>query len=400
MAETKPKTQRTTEVKRFIGYIKGKEKGPTLIFFGGIHGNEMAGVKALESVFKTLQEPLKTKGSIIGIRGNIPAQLKGKRFLDNDLNRLWTTGNIDHIKAKEKSERSIEEQELMEIYHLIFELLSTQSPPFYFIDFHTTSSKTLPFITINDALLNRAFSRLFPVPVILGIEEYLEGPLLSHMNEKGYVSLGFESGQHIDSESVENNISFFWLTLVFAGALKKEELPEFEHHYRQLQNSAKHDENFYEVIYRRVIKTGDSFIMHNGFKSFEKVTRGTPLARHNEIEIKVKKDTILFMPLYQEQGEEGFFLIRYIPKWAMILSVFLRKIKFDSFLALLPGISWSDKKKESLSINIKVARFFTKPFFHLLGYRNIVQDKNRFLMKNRERTAKNEMYVNEWWFRP
>jgi hypothetical protein len=105
------------------------------------------------------------------------------------------------------------------------------------------------------------------------------------------------------------------------------------------------------------------------------------------------------MPLYQEQGEEGFFLIRKTPSWALILSGFLRRTNFGALLHILPGVSWANKQKQSLLVNTKVAHFFTKPFFHLLGYRNRVLDKTHFAMNNRELTAKNEMYRNTWWYR-
>lgn len=399
MIETIPES-RMTSVERFIGHIEGHKKGPTIFFFGGIHGNEMAGVKALRHVFEKLHsKSFDVSGSLIGIRGNIPAQLKKKRFLEHDLNRLWTTPKIKEIKSKLEIERSSEETEQLKIYQLIFKLLDTQQPPFYFIDFHTTSSNTLPFITINDARINRKFSRLFPVPIILGIEEYLEGPLLSHMNEKGYVSLGFESGQHTELNSVKSSIAFMWLVMVYAGVLVKEDVSDFQMHYRQLQKSAKDNTNFYEVIYRHALKNDSNFKMTPGFKNFQKIKKGTPLGIQNGQEIKSEKDTILFMPLYQEQGEEGFFLIRNIPKWALKLSTFLRKIRFDALLVFLPGISWNDKNKKSLLVNITVARFFAKSFFHLLGYRNRTMDKTHILMHNRERSAKTKMYKNEWWYK-
>ena len=34
---------------RIIGHIKGRQPGPTLVFFGGIHGNEPSGIFALYS---------------------------------------------------------------------------------------------------------------------------------------------------------------------------------------------------------------------------------------------------------------------------------------------------------------------------------------------------------------
>lgn len=77
------------------------------------------------------------------------------------------------------------------MFTLLEDIINSNFGPFYFIDFHTTLSKTLPFITINDVVIDRKFSKFFLVPIALGIEEYLNGPLLSYINELGYVSLGF-----------------------------------------------------------------------------------------------------------------------------------------------------------------------------------------------------------------
>ncbi|WP_299533597.1 succinylglutamate desuccinylase/aspartoacylase family protein [Ulvibacterium sp.] len=394
------KPEHKTQVKRIIGHIEGKEKGPTLLFFGGIHGNEHSGVLALEHVFQKLIEgSYPIKGNLFGIRGNIPALLEEKRYIEKDLNRMWIKSKILEIQQKPKSERTIEEKELLKVLAIVSDILTTKEAPFYFVDLHTTSSKTLPFITINDALINRKFSRLFPVPIILGIEEYLEGPLLSYINEKGYVSLGFESGQHNELEAIKNSISFLWLSLVFSGALDKQAAPDFKEHFRQLQKSAQNNTDFYEVIHRHAIRREDGFHMQQGFRSFEEVSKGTLLAKEGERELRAIKDAIIFMPLYQEQGEEGFFLIRRIPKWALAWSAFLRKIRVQAFLSYLPGISWKDEQKQVLLVDLSVAKFLTKPFFHLLGYRNRRLDKNRILMQNRERTAKNEIYRNEWWYK-
>lgn len=384
---------------RFIGRLEGKEKGPTLIFFGGIHGNEPAGVQALEEVFRQLRHsahPL--KGSVYGIRGNIPALFKKVRYLDQDLNRLWSTPSITQVEKKAHGELRSEERELLEIKQTLAVLLKVSTPPFYFIDFHTTSSKTPPFITINDALINRKFSKQFPVPIILGIEEYLEGPLLSRMNQLGYVSLGFESGQHHALAAVKNSMSFFWLTLVFAGVLEKGDVPDFEWQYRRLQTAASGHDRFYEVVYRHALRPADEFRMFEGFRSFQKIARGTVLAIQNKEEIRAEIDSMLFMPLYQSQGADGFFLIRRTPQWALRLSTWFRKSRSDNLLTLLPGISWQNARKESLLVNRSIARFFTKSFFHLLGYRNREISKNQWLMHNRERTAKNVMYRREPWY--
>ncbi|WP_297795292.1 succinylglutamate desuccinylase/aspartoacylase family protein [uncultured Eudoraea sp.] len=400
MTEQHTQLIKDTETTRIIGHISGKEPGPTLILFGGIHGNEPSGVEALEKVFSDLKaDTPELTGTIVGIKGNIPALLKKKRFLEHDLNRIWTLPGIDKIKNKSESERSVEENELSALHQLISDIFAKHPPPYYFIDFHTTSSPTLPFITINDALINREFASLFPVPVILGIEEYLEGPLLSYINGKGYVSLGFESGQHFTQEAVTNTISFIWLAMIYSGVLDKDMVPDYKKHLDQLRSSANGNRIFYEVIHRHRITNADNFQMHPGFRSFDDLQKGTAMATHNGKEIKALKDTIVFMPLYQVQGEEGFFLIRKIPSWILSFSAFLRRIKFDSFLVLLPGISWSNHSREKLMVNLKVARFFNKPFFHLLGYRNRMVDETHLTLINREQASKNGMYKDAFWYK-
>ena len=400
MTQIQAKSIKKLKSTRIIGYVSSEETGPTVVYFAGIHGNEPSGVEALDQVFKQLKtSELQVTGSVFGIKGNLPALLEKKRFLEHDLNRIWTRSGIDKIEQKSKPERSVEENELSELHQLISDIFATHAPPYYFIDFHTTSSPTLPFITINDALINRKFARLFPVPIILGIEEYLEGPLLNYINEKGYVSLGFESGQHFTEEAVKNSISFIWLAMIYCGVLTKEQVPDYKKYHDQLNLAAKGNNIFYEIIHRRRITKSDDFKMLPGFRSFEKLEKGITMANHNGEQITAYKDTIVFMPLYQAQGEEGFFLIRKIPGWILSFSAFLRKIKFDSFLALLPGVSWSNGTRDKLMVNLKVAMFFNKPFFHLLGYRNRMVDETHLILNNRERTAKNEMYKDAFWYK-
>ncbi|MCK0144050.1 succinylglutamate desuccinylase/aspartoacylase family protein [Arenibacter sp. F26102] len=384
---------------RIIGQLNGSNNGPTLVFFGGIHGNEPSGEMAIHEVFLRIEEEeIPINGSIYGIRGNIEALLAGNRFMDCDLNRLWTDEKIEIIKGKAKNELLNEDKELLSIHQVLSDILKTESGPYYFIDFHTTSSKTLPFITINDALINRKFSKLFPVPIVLGIEEYLEGPLLSYINEQGYLSVGFESGQHTARESVDNSIAFMWLALVYSDALKRLDVKGFEEYYLQLQNSAMKNGSFYEIIYRHPIGSKDQFSMLPGFKSFDIVNKGKVLAEHNKRAVLALQKSSIFMPLYQSQGEDGFFLIRRIPKLALWLSAVLRKIRIPALLPILPGVSWADKKKGTLLVNERTARFLAKPLFHLLGYRNRQINKNEILMSSREATAKNKMYSGTWWY--
>ncbi|QBA65355.1 aspartoacylase [Muriicola soli] len=392
-------TPRDTRMKRIIGHVKGKEPGPVLVFFGGVHGNEPSGIQALEHVFKELnRDPLPVKGNIYGIAGNIPALLQKKRYLDRDLNRIWLKEEIREMEEGTPKNVTSEDQQMLAILEVIRDLLTAHQEPFYFIDFHTTSSKTLPFITINDAMINRKFARQFPVPIILGIEEYLEGPVLNYINEYGYVAVGFESGQHASEEAKINSIAFFWLCLVNSGALAGESLKQYKNCLQQLKQSAANNRSFYEITERYAIEPQDSYTMEPGFESFELVPKGTTLASHNGKTVATTKKGILFMPLYQKQGAEGFFMIKRIPKWILGISSLLRKVKADYLLASLPGVSWKDKSKSQLIVNLRVARYYSKAIFHLLGYRNRTLDSEHLLIKNREKVARNELYKDAPWF--
>lgn len=382
------------QVNRMIGKVNGTRPGPSVIFFGGIHGNENSGVMALKKVFETL-EPEDICGSVYGISGNLKALEKYQRYLDQDLNRMWTVENIEKIKSKK--ELSSEENELLKILNIVEFIISYNKPPFYFIDLHSTSSKTLPFITINDALINRNFSKQFPVPIVLGIEEYLTGPLLSYINQLGYVSLGFESGQHDDISAINNSVAFINLTLQYSGALKTRS-SKMKNYYDELKFQSANLNDIFEIIYLYRIHEGEGFKMNNGFKSFQSIHSGKQLATTNTKIVKAPYSGRIFMPLYQTQGAEGFFIIRAIPPFFLNLSKWFRRFKLDQLLVVLPGVSWADKKKGVLQVNLAIARFFAKSLFHLLGYRHRQVTRKHLLLFNRERVAKTAMYKKEPWY--
>jgi len=389
--------QKTISIERVIRKIQGDEEGPTIIFFSGIHGNETAGVFALNEVLNLLNSnKINIRGTIYAISGNLKALELCQRYIENDLNRLWTKPNIEALKNKNNF--NIEEQEQIELYHLLQNILNTNKPPFYFIDLHTTSGKTLPFITINDALINRKFSKLFPVPIVLGIEEYLNGPLLSYINEKGYLSLGFESGQHYELAAIKNSISFVNLTLVFSGVIKKEDI-DFNLHFNRLKIASKNKTHFFEIIYLHKIKAKETFKMQQGFNNFQSINKKTVLAMSDNTVVKSKYKAKIFMPLYQAKGSEGFFIIKNIKPFFLKLSALLRRVKADNLFILFPGVSWENKEKKVLQVNLKTAKFLVKPLFHLLGYRNKQIDKTHLKLYNRERVAKVAMYKNELWYK-
>ncbi|MBT8259950.1 MAG: aspartoacylase [Flavobacteriaceae bacterium] len=389
--------QKTITVDRIIKKIEGYSKGPVVVFFSGIHGNETAGVFALYSVLNKIN-PEDVNGTIYGLTGNIKALKENHRYLKQDLNRIWTVENLEVLESKTKL--NPEEEEQVKLFSIIKDIISSYVGPFYFMDLHTTSSRTLPFITINDSIINRKFSQLFPVPIVLGIEEYLNGPLLSYINTLGYVSLGFESGQHEDEHAITCAIAFIYLVLGYINAIPQEKIRDFEVYYNLLKLESLNITDVYEVVHLHSIINGEKFKMYPNFNSFQNVKKGTALAVSNGEELVAERDSVVFMPLYQKRGKDGYFLIRKIKPFFLNLSSVLRRIKADSLLAILPGVSWDTKEKNALVVNLKVAKYLAKPMFHLLGYRNKRLDKTHLKIYNRERISKRKIYRKEkWWFK-
>jgi predicted deacylase len=382
---------------RLIGYMQGEVSGPSVLFFAGIHGNEPAGVIALQKIMAELQSiNSEIKGNIYAILGNLNALNAGRRYLDEDLNRIWTNQRIEQLDKKPKL--LDEENEMKDLLNLIQNILQDAKGPVYFIDFHTTSSKSYPFIAINDALINRKFAMQYPVPIVLGIEEYLDGPMLSYINQKGYVAIGFEAGQHQDEKSVKHTEAFIYLTLNFTGSIKKKKFPALPQYFNDLKKSSGDLHKVFEIVYLHKIGEWDRFKMHVGFESFQVIRKGMELAIHNNQIVKSPFSGRIFMPLYQSQGSDGFFIIHSIPLFVLKLSGFLRKLKIDNLLTIFPGVSWEEKDKMVLKVDLKTARFLAKPFFHLLGYRVRVQEGDFLRLSNRERVARKKMYRKEKWY--
>ena len=227
----------------------------------------------------------------------------------------------------------------------------------------------------------------------------MNGPLLSYINTLGYVSLGFESGQHDDKSAISNAVAFVHLALYRSNVLKAENEEEVQPFYRQLKRFAHNLNDTFEITYLHRIRNGEEFTMRPDFESFQKITKNTFLAVSDGDEIRSEYNARIFMPLYQEKGREGFFIIRKIEPFFLKLSSALRKLKADGLLVLLPGVSWYNNKKGALLVDLKVARFLAKPIFHLLGYRNKQIDETHIRLYNRERVSKLDSYKKLKWYK-
>ena len=101
--------------RHLIGAIRGCDAGPTLIFLGGIHGNEPAGVLACKRAISLLKQKRSAlRGEVVFLAGNTRALIKGSRYVDADLNRQWASDRLPAIESRRSSaSESLEKQELL-----------------------------------------------------------------------------------------------------------------------------------------------------------------------------------------------------------------------------------------------------------------------------------------------
>jgi len=355
----------------------------TLVFIGGIHGNEPAGIRGLQNVIDYMQQhELSLLCNFYALAGNLNAIKKNIRYETTDLNRLWTHENIQKITSQTSFD-SQEEKEQAELYDCIQDILNTHTGTLIFMDLHTTSSETIPFITISDSLKNRRFVSNFKLPIILGIEEYLDGPLLTYINEFGYIALGFEAGQHEDPQAVANCERFIWQALKTSGALPQEAIKNLKLDQKTVsKHEAEH--NFYEISDRYQLQQDEDFAMQPGFKNFDSIEKHQQLATSNEVAIKATVSGKIFMPLYQAQGDDGFFIITRISMFWLKLSSIFRKLHLHHILRILPGVRKDVTNTNALFVNPKIAAFLTTKIFHLFGYRKKVLKADKWYFIKRD----------------
>ncbi len=370
--------------RHLIASIRGFKPGPTLLIVGSIHGNEPAGTIAAHRVLNALRARTASLcGEVILLAGNTRALGRGVRYIDADLNRHWTPDHIAAVKSATIPASAVSETlELRELFAELGWAFERARGEICFVDLHTTSAHGVPFATVGDTLRNRRFALNFPVTIVLGLEEQLDGTLLEHMNNLGAVTMGLEAGQHPDESSVDNHEAVIWLAAVAAGNLRREEVPEFDR-YRSLLEQASGGARIVEVRHRQAIKPADEFRMEPGFENFQPVHRGEILAVDRHGPIAAVETGIILMPLYQALGDDGFFLGRKVKPFWLKLSALLRQMRVGDYVHLLPGVRRDREHPSTLTVNTRIARILPLQVFHLLGFRKRRWSGNHLIVSKR-----------------
>lgn len=375
---------------RVIGRIGSSDDGPTLVCLGGVHGNEPAGHLGLERVVATLRaNGTRLDGEFLALVGNRHAVASGVRFLEEDLNRSWSNARLAELRTGVPP-ASIEEGEILELASEIEQAMSRATGQVWLLDLHTTSGFGPPFGVLDDTLENREFASMFEIPFVVGLEEELDGTVLSHYVTRGVRTFGLESGQHIEVDAVERAEAAIWIALVGVGLIEPSAVPDFTEAKRRLAAGTAGLPSVVEIRYRHGIRSGDGFVMDPGFISFQRIKVGQRLAHDHGGPILAAEGGRLLMPLYQKQGNDGFFVVRRVSRFWMWLSSVLRRSRAERFVHWLPGVRRVPVGLDSFVVDRRVARWFALELLHLLGFRRHGRSGQYLVVSRRPDAARQE----------
>lgn len=292
-------------IPRIIGKYTSNQEGPLLFVTAGIHGNEPSGIKALEKVFKQLEKTKpQIKGCLVGVSGNQKALNQNKRYIDEDLNRVWTKENVEQKKSE-----THEQQEMWEIIDVLKQFPEEDFSKRYFLDCHTTSSSSLPYVSVQVVNDNDSWAHNFPTYIVRGFSDIITGDIDHYLSRTGMTGFVFEAGQHEDKASTENHEGVIWLALKEACGLDLEKIETYPDCVNNFAEKNAPEQKTFELKYRHGLKDSDTFEMEPGYKNFQEIKKGELLAKQNGEPVKSEWNARIFMPLYQAQGNDGFFVI-------------------------------------------------------------------------------------------
>lgn len=297
---------------RIVGQYDEGRPGPLLLVCGALHGNEVAGIKAIERLVHLLKlEAINNKrfrfyGRFVGFVGNLEAFRIGSRYIDTDLNRIWEETNLPD---------SVEKNEMNQIKALVAaEIANHQTrKDLYLLDLHTTSSPRGIFIVPSHGHKSVSLAMHLHCPVITNVIDELRGSMIAYFGNHegefaGITSLAFEAGQHDKSLSVTMSVAAIINCMRTIGCVDAAEVEG--KHDDLLEAYAEGLPGRCKIVYKHSIQEGSKFEMLPGFEGFQKIEKGQVLAYDDGQPIMAPMTGRILMPLYQKLGKEGFFIVQ------------------------------------------------------------------------------------------
>lgn len=263
-----------------ISVLTGSSAGRNLVVMVGTHGNEVCGPLMLE---ERLSEITIQRGQVTFIQGNPKAIEENKRFIDQNLNRMFRP--IETYTEEERE--SYEFKRAQELKPLLKECDAL-------LDIHSSGTEdTIPFIICEPNSFE--IVKEFPFEVVsYGFDGIEPGGTDNYVNEHGGNGICIECGYHYDPEAKdrawESLKDFLILNNATDGELnvpKKQKVIDANYLY----------------------KTKVNFRLAKYFADFEEVAKGDLIGTDGNEKVYAPKDgVIIFARGREDSGEEAFIV--------------------------------------------------------------------------------------------
>ena len=178
------------------------------------------------------------------------------------------------------------------------------------VDLHNTSSSNGVFTIVNNLTESKIASSL-NIPRINNLFPKVKGSMAEYYHSKGVRSIVFEGGAIGDPASINNHEAGIWKILENQQLIKSINIPnDIRQKSEKMASFSKHVNGNYKVVYIHKIQDNDQFLMNPNMQNFEDIKKGQIIANDKNGSIKSPQSGKLLMPLYQEQGKEGFYIIK------------------------------------------------------------------------------------------
>ncbi|MEM9802861.1 MAG: succinylglutamate desuccinylase/aspartoacylase family protein [Planctomycetota bacterium] len=343
--------------------------GPLVLITAGLHGNEPAGVAAVERLFEALGST-PTGGRLLALAGNLGALRTGDRHRGQDLNRLWTEENLLALAHRDPFDDRPDEVELRALFSLIEaerDAARARGREVVLLDLHSTSARGGAFSVVADSIPSRRLARAIGLPVVLGLEQRIEGPLMTWLVSQGDTATVVEGGQHEDPATADVLYDALWVALDHVGVLPEED-ERVTLARTRLESRRGDSPRVLDLVYAHVIEPEDGFVMEPGWTNFRTVVQGQTLALQRGEIVQAPLDGYMLMPLYQGLGTEGFFLCRPVGSLWLFASRVLRRSFAESALRILPSVHSLDSRAGEIVVDRGSPAWLNR-VLHLFGFR-------------------------------
>lgn len=266
------------EITDQIFTIDSGKAGPTVMVIAGVHGNERAGVYALQELVPRLEL---TRGKLFVAFGNPAAINANVRMLTKNLNRCFYAGN-NGTDPEDKRAR-----QLMKYMDKAEALLDLHM--FYDDD-------GVPFVICEETCLDMA--KFFDVEIIsTNWAETEPGGSDDYMYKQGKVGICVECGPISRSKE-------------YTGFAIKTTL-QFLKYYGMVKVDIKLSSKTKKIIktYKTVYRTNQDYRLTPGLKNFQELPEGKLILRDGDKEYFAEAGDCVIFPHYKARiGEEAYVL--------------------------------------------------------------------------------------------